>query len=98
MIQLALRPRKAEGELGRLRLTVDAQSYDIVGAEIVDPLGNVTRLRFSDLRRNTGLDDAQFRFEVPAGRRRDRGADRQLSSHAPTRGARVALRAPAVVR
>jgi outer membrane lipoprotein carrier protein len=67
VIHLALRPRKADGELGRLRLTVDAQSYDIVGAEIVDPLGNITRLRFSDLRRNTGLDDAQFNFVVPPG-------------------------------
>ena len=67
VIQLALRPRKADGELGRLRLMVDAQSYDIVGAEIVDPIGNVTRLRFSGVRRNTGLDDAQFHFEVPPG-------------------------------
>jgi len=67
VIYLALRPRKAEGELGRLRLTVDAKSYDIVGAEVADPLGNITRLRFSDLRRNTGLDDAQFKFDVPPG-------------------------------
>jgi outer membrane lipoprotein carrier protein len=66
-IQLALRPRKGDGELGRLRLTVDAHSYDIVGAEVIDPVGNVTRLRFSDLRRNTGIDDAQFHFEVPPG-------------------------------
>jgi outer membrane lipoprotein carrier protein len=67
VLQLALRPRRSEGEVGRLRLTVDARSYDIVGAEIVDPIGNITRLRFSDLRRNTGLDDAEFRFEVPPG-------------------------------
>lgn len=67
VIHLALTARKGEGELGRLRLTVDAHTYDIVGAEIVDPLGNITRLRFSDLRRNTGLDDAQFRFDVPPG-------------------------------
>jgi outer membrane lipoprotein carrier protein len=66
-VRLALKPRKGEGELGRLQLSVDAQSYDIVGAEIVDPLGNTTRLRFSDLRRNTGLDEAQFHFEVPPG-------------------------------
>jgi len=64
---LALRPRKGEAELGRLRLTVDAKTYDILGAEIADPVGNITRLRFSDLRRNTGLDDAQFQFDVPAG-------------------------------
>jgi outer membrane lipoprotein carrier protein len=64
---LALRPRRGEEDLGRLRLTVDAQSYDIVGAEIVDPVGNITRLRFSNLRRNAGLDDAQFEFAVPPG-------------------------------
>jgi outer membrane lipoprotein carrier protein len=67
VLHLGLRPRQATGELGRLQLTVDARSYDIVGAEVFDPTGNVTRLRFSDLRRNTGMDDAQFRFEVPAG-------------------------------
>jgi len=67
VLYLALRPRRGEGELGRLRLTVDKQTYDIVGAEIFDPVGNVTRLRFSDLRRNTGVDDAQFTFEVPPG-------------------------------
>jgi chaperone LolA len=67
VLYLALRPRRAEGELGRLRLTVDARTYDIVGAEVNDPVGNVTRLRFSDLRRNTDLADAQFRFDVPPG-------------------------------
>jgi len=67
VIHLALRPRKGDGELGQLRLGVDAQSYDIVAAEVIDPVGNVTRLRFSGLRRNTGIDDAQFQFEVPAG-------------------------------
>ena len=66
-VRLALKPRKGEGELGRLQISVDAQSYDIVGAEIVDPLGNTTRLRFGDLRRNTGLDEAQFHFVVPPG-------------------------------
>jgi len=67
VLHLALRPRRGEGEFGRLRLTVDKQTYDIVGAEIFDPVGNVTRLRFSDLRRNTGLEDARFAFEVPPG-------------------------------
>jgi outer membrane lipoprotein carrier protein len=66
-IHLALHPRRGEGELGRLQITVDPHTYDIVAAEIVDPVGNTTRLRFSALRRNTGLDDAQFRFDVPPG-------------------------------
>jgi outer membrane lipoprotein carrier protein len=66
-IRLALRPRKGEGELGRLQITVDAHTYDIVAAEIVDPVGNTTRLRFSALRRNVGLNDAEFHFDVPPG-------------------------------
>jgi outer membrane lipoprotein carrier protein len=66
-VELALVPRKGEGELGRLRLVVERPSYDIVGAEIRDPMGNVTRLRFSDLRRNTGIEDSVFQFETPPG-------------------------------
>jgi outer membrane lipoprotein carrier protein len=66
-IELELTPKNGDAELGILHLTVEKGSYDIVGAEIRDPVGNVTRLRFSDLQRNTGLDDARFRFEVPPG-------------------------------
>lgn len=66
-IVLVLVPRVSEGELGRLRLTVDPGSHDIVGAEIRGPLGNLTRLRFSDRRRNIGLDDSLFEFQVPPG-------------------------------
>src|SRR3990172_5712324 len=66
-VLLALTPRNNSGDVGRLRLTVAASSYDIVGAEIHDPAGNVTRLRFSDLQRNRGVDDSLFRFDVPPG-------------------------------
>jgi outer membrane lipoprotein carrier protein len=64
---LALVPRKRENDLGRLVLTVEKGSYDIVGAEVRDPLGNVTRLQFSKLERNSGLPDSYFHFEVPPG-------------------------------
>jgi outer membrane lipoprotein carrier protein len=66
-VHLALLPRRQGGEVGRLRLTVETDNYDIVAAEVVDPLGNTTRLRFSDLKRNVGLDDSLFEFEVPEG-------------------------------
>jgi outer membrane lipoprotein carrier protein len=66
-IELGLAPKKGEGELGNLRLIVERTSYDIVGAEVHDPTGNVTRLRFTDLQRNTGIEDSLFRFEVPPG-------------------------------
>jgi hypothetical protein len=40
------RPAGAEGEreIGVLVLDVGPQTYDIVAAEVTDPLGNVTRL------------------------------------------------------
>ena len=66
-VRLLLVPKKDSAEIGRLQLTVDAASYDIVAAEVRDPLGNVTKLRFSDLHRNAGLSDSLFRFEVPPG-------------------------------
>jgi outer membrane lipoprotein carrier protein len=66
-VHLLLVPRADEGEIGRLRLTIETKAFDIVGAEIRDPLGNVTKLVFSNLRRNLGLEDAFFRFEVPPG-------------------------------
>lgn len=66
-IYLELQPKKAEGEFGRLRLIVNPTTYDIAGAEVRDPVGNLTKLRFSDLRRNVGVEDAQFTFAVPPG-------------------------------
>jgi outer membrane lipoprotein carrier protein len=66
-ITLSLKPRRDAADLGRLQLDVDPRTYDIVAAEVVDPVGNVTRLSFSDLRRNSGVDDSLFRFEVPPG-------------------------------
>jgi outer membrane lipoprotein carrier protein len=65
-LRLRLKPR-GDGDLGALVLTVDAQSYDITGAEVTDPIGNVTKLQFTDLRRNVGMGDDTFRFDVPPG-------------------------------
>jgi len=66
-VQLLLVPRRDEQELGRLRLSVETKEYGIVGAEIRDPMGNVTKLRFSNIRRNVGLADSLFHFDVPPG-------------------------------
>jgi outer membrane lipoprotein carrier protein len=66
-LYLLLVPRADEGEIGRMRLTIETSAFDIIGAEIRDPLGNITKLVFTNLRRNLGLDDAFFRFDVPAG-------------------------------
>ena len=66
-IVLLLTPRRAGSEVGQLRLTVAPDTFDIRGAEVHDPLGNISRLRFDHLRRNVGLADDQFVFHVPAG-------------------------------
>lgn len=64
---LKLIPRQGDGTLGWLRLGVTPRHFDIAAAEIHDQLGNVTRLRFANLKRGAGVDEAQFRFQVPDG-------------------------------
>ena len=66
VVRLKLVP-KQEQEIGVLALDVDAKTYDIVAAEVTDPLGNVTRLNFSNLKRDVGLTDSQFAFTAPPG-------------------------------
>lgn len=66
LLYLKLTPRAGEG-IGVLRLGIDRKTYDILSAEIHDPMGNVTRLQFSNLERDTGVDDALFVFNVPQG-------------------------------
>lgn len=58
---------KQDKEIGVLVLDVDSGSYDIVAAEVNDPLGNVTRLRFANLKRGVGLADSRFTLETPPG-------------------------------
>ncbi len=66
VLHLLLVPRR-NASVGRLRLTVARDSGEIQGAEVHDPLGNVSRLRFDQIRRNLALSDDQFTFEVPPG-------------------------------
>jgi outer membrane lipoprotein carrier protein len=65
-IRLRLEP-KNDADIGELVLTVDAKSYDVVSATVTDPLGNETRLTFTNLRHGVGLPDSTFAFEVPDG-------------------------------
>ncbi len=66
-IVLILTPRRGASDVGQLRLTVAPDTFDIRGAEVHDPLGNISRLRFDHLRRNSGVADDQFVFHVPPG-------------------------------
>lgn len=64
---LHLTPKQDAEAIGSLDLAVDAKTFDILQATITDPLGNVTRLRFSNIDRAAPLDDALFRFTAPPG-------------------------------
>ncbi len=67
LLYLDLTPRRDSATIGRLRLAVGADTFDIRGADIHDPMGNVTRLRFDHILRNVGLGDDRFTFQVPPG-------------------------------
>ena len=66
VIRVKLVPKR-EREIGTLILDVNRTTYDILAAEVTDPLGNVTRLAFSNVKRDVGVDDAKFTFRAPPG-------------------------------
>ncbi len=51
----------------RLYLTVDGKTFLILQCRFNDDYGNTTRLRFSDIRTNTGVSEKFFTFKPPAG-------------------------------
>jgi outer membrane lipoprotein carrier protein len=63
---LRLVPRKDAG-IGTLALTVRKSDASVAEARITDPLGTVTRIRFSGERRNEPLAADLFRFTPPPG-------------------------------
>lgn len=66
-LQLQLLPKVDQGRIGQLLLGIDAGTFDIRWAQVVDPVGNVTTVRFSGLQRDTGLKDPLFQVKIPEG-------------------------------
>lgn len=64
---LRLTPKKDPEAVGFLDLEVSTKTFDIIQATVTDPLGNITRLRFSNIDRSSSLEDTLFRFTVPPG-------------------------------
>jgi outer membrane lipoprotein carrier protein len=64
---LRLTPQQDADAVGTLELAVQADNFDIIQVTVTDPLGNVTRLSFSNIDRNAAPDDALFHFTVPDG-------------------------------
>jgi chaperone LolA len=58
---------KNDAALGVLGLVVRKTDAAILEARITDPVGTMTRLRFTDEERNVEIDPGEFRFKVPDG-------------------------------
>ena len=65
--RLSLRPREAGAGFARMWLEVDPQSFQITGLEYADPLGNLSRMRFMQIREGGELPASLFQFQVPDG-------------------------------
>lgn len=50
-----------------MELGLDPRSYNIVNFTLTDQIGDVTRLKFSDIQTNVELKSSLFRFTVPPG-------------------------------
>ena len=64
---LTLTAREAGSGIEKLSLIVDGKTFLIIQCRFNDAFGNTTRLRFSDIRMNTGVSDKFFTFTAPAG-------------------------------
>jgi outer membrane lipoprotein carrier protein len=66
VLRLRLTPRRPQADVERA--TVNAEPGGRIRSVLLeDAQGNRTRFRFENVRENTGLGDALFRFEVPKG-------------------------------
>ena len=64
---ITLTAKEKGAGIDRLHLTIDGKSFQIIQCRFTDDYGNSTRLRFSDIRTNTGVSDKFFTFKPPAG-------------------------------
>jgi outer membrane lipoprotein carrier protein len=66
ILRVVLVPRHEQPDV--VRATVDVEPSGRIRAILLEDVqGNRTRFRFENVRENTGLPDALFRFEVPKG-------------------------------
>jgi outer membrane lipoprotein carrier protein len=77
---LDLTPKKKSPAMAKLQLVVDSTAVDkfvsqghpgnpfpILASTVFDQTGNSTRIEFSNVRTNRGMDSSKFSFKIPAG-------------------------------
>jgi outer membrane lipoprotein carrier protein len=70
--RLLLLPKEAESPVSQITLWVDPRSYQVVGIQTEDPLGNINEINFSNIQLNPSLDPSWFALKVPEGVRLER--------------------------
>jgi outer membrane lipoprotein carrier protein len=78
--QLELTPKQPSAAMAKLQLSIQAEAVDqfiakgrpstpfpIASSTVFDQAGNTTRIEFSSVKTNRGLDSGKFTFKVPAG-------------------------------
>jgi len=62
---LTLTPKSPGLGVGKLFMTVDRDSYQIIQCRFSDAYGNATRIQFRGIQLNSGLPDKMFNFQPP---------------------------------
>ena len=69
-LTLELTPHASQGGVEQLQFVVDTATWTVAEAILLDPVGNVNHLYFSNARWNQRLPDSGFTFSPPAGAHR----------------------------
>ena len=64
---LSLVPKEPQAQVKSMLFVVDPTTFNVRESVITDGQGNVNDMLFSDIRVNSGIPDATFRFAPPAG-------------------------------
>lgn len=65
--QVELIPKRHAGDYRSLVLKVDRETFAVRASTVVDPVGNINQVVFSDVATNVNLPDSGFRFTPPKG-------------------------------
>lgn len=64
---LEMRPIEPRPDLAVVIVALEGDGKGVRSVTTEDPLGNRTRVEFLDVKRNVGIEDSAFHFEVPEG-------------------------------
>lgn len=65
--RVILIPKESDFGVDKLFVTIDKETFLIVQCSFSDIYGNTTRIRFTDIKTNTGQSDRLFTFKPPHG-------------------------------